>query len=72
MITLGVIAGTTLLFLLVGMYGMYVARPGILKEVSFGTLTLGLAYVGLLKAAIEMHEHHRIAPAQEAPIPSAD
>lgn len=72
MFALGVIGGTTLLFLVLGMYGLYVAKPGILKEVSFGTLTLGLSYVGLLKAAIEMHEHHRIAPAQEALVPSAE
>ena len=63
MITLVAISATTLVFLLLGMYGLYVAKPGILKEVSFGMLTLGLGYVGLLKAAIEMHEHHRIAPA---------
>ena len=62
MITLAVISATTLVFLLVGMYGLYFARPGIIKDVSFGLLTLGLAYIGLLKAAIEMHEHHRIAP----------
>jgi hypothetical protein len=62
MITLVAISATTLVFLLLGIYGLYVAKGGILKEVSFGILTLGLGYVGLLKAAIEMHEHHRIAP----------
>ncbi|KAF1718013.1 hypothetical protein CSC74_03695 [Pseudoxanthomonas yeongjuensis] len=62
MIALVAISATTLIFLLLGIYGLYVAKGGILKEVSFGVLTLGLGYVGLLKAAIEMHEHHRIAP----------
>lgn len=71
-IALAAIAAMTLLFLLLGIYGLYVARPGILKEVSFGTLTLGLGYIGMLKAAIEMHEHHRIAPVEEALIPSAE
>lgn len=59
-IALSVIAGTTLFFLALGMFGFFVSREGIIKEVSFGTLMLGLGYVGLLKAAIEMHEHHRI------------
>jgi hypothetical protein len=62
MITLVVMSATTLVFLLLGIYGLYVAKGGVLKEVSFGVLTLGLGYVGMLKAAIEMHEHHRIAP----------
>jgi hypothetical protein len=62
MIALVVISATTLVFLLLGIFGLYVAKGGILKEVSFGALTLGLGYVGMLKAAIEMHEHHRIAP----------
>lgn len=62
MITLVVMSATTLIFLLLGIYGLYVAKGGVLKEVSFGVLTLGLGYVGMLKAAIEMHEHHRIAP----------
>ena len=61
MFALMVISGTTLLFLALGMFGLFVSKGGILKEVSFGVLMLGLGYVGLLKAAIEMHEHHRVA-----------
>lgn len=60
MLALMMISGTTLLFLILGMFGFFVAKGGILKEVSFGVLMLGLGYFGLLKAAIEMHEHHRI------------
>ena len=60
MLALMVISGTTLLFLALGMFGFFVSKGGILKEVSFGVLMLGLGYVGLLKAAIEMHEHHRV------------
>ena len=62
MIVLGMIAGTTFLFLALGMVGFLMTRPGIIKEVSFGTLMLGLGYVGLLKSAVEMHENHRITP----------
>jgi len=40
------IAATTLVFLLIGMHGLHVARSGLIKEVSFGTLRLGLGYVG--------------------------
>lgn len=62
MLALMVISGSTLLFLALGMFGILFTKGGILKEVSFGVLMLGLAYVGLLKAAIEMHEHHRVVP----------
>ena len=60
MMALIVISGTTVVFLAVGMFGFFLSEGGILKEVSFGTLMLGLGYVGLLKSAIEMHEHHRV------------
>ena len=55
-----VIALTALGLLCFGMYGFMTAREGIAKEVAFGTLMLGISYIGLLKAAIEMHERHRI------------
>ena len=48
MLALMVISGTTLVFLAVGMFGFFLSEGGILKEVSFGTLMLGLGYVGLL------------------------
>ena len=60
MLALMVISGTTLVFLALGMFGYFLSEGGILKEVSFGTLMLGLGYVGLLKSAIEMHDHHRV------------
>ncbi len=60
MLALMVISVSTLLFLALGMFGILFAKGGILKEVSFGVLMLGLSYVGLLKSAIEMHEHHRV------------
>ena len=68
MLALMVISGTTLVFLVLGIFGFFVSKGGILKEVSFGVLMLGLGYVGLLKVAIEMHDHHRVVarPAQSA------
>lgn len=42
-----------------GVYGFFVAKEGIVKEVAFGTLMLGVGYIGLLKSAIEMYENHR-------------
>ncbi len=48
-----------LTLLLFGMYGFLIAKSGVLKEVAFGTLMLGISYVGLLKSAIEMFENHR-------------
>ena len=51
---------TALVLLCAGLYGFLIAQQGIIKEVAFGTLMLGISYIGLIKAAIEMHEHHRI------------
>lgn len=50
---------SALAMLMFGMYGFFVAKDGIVKEVAFGTLMLGIAYIGLLKAAIEIFENHR-------------
>lgn len=51
---------TALILISCGLYGFLVSKQGIAKEVAFGTLMLGISYIGLLKAAIEMHEHHRV------------
>ena len=67
MLALMMIAVTTLLFLALGMFGILLAKGGILKEVSFGVLMLGLSYIGLLKTAIEMHEHHRVVASAANP-----
>lgn len=50
---------SALAMLAFGLYGFFVAKNGIVKEVAFGTLMLGIAYIGLLKSAIEMFENHR-------------
>lgn len=65
-----VISGSTLLFLALGMFGIFFAKGGIVKEVSFGVLMLGLSYIGLLKTAIEMHEHHRVVAGAANPAES--
>ncbi len=57
-IALIMIATTALILLIVGLFGFLIADHGIVKEVSMGTLMLGIGYIGLLKTAIEMHERH--------------
>lgn len=51
---------TALALLVSGLYGMLVSKGGIAEEISFGTLMLGIGYIGLLKVAIEMHERHKV------------
>ena len=60
MVALVVIGVTTLIFLAVGLFGFFVSKEGIIEEVSFGLLMLGLGYIGLLKSAVEMRENHRL------------
>ncbi|MGB5385124.1 MAG: hypothetical protein WBN19_14795 [Lutimonas sp.] len=49
-----------LFFLISGLIGYYKMEFGILKDLSIGIIVLGLGMFGLLKAAIEMFENHRI------------
>ena len=49
-----------LFFLIFGLIGYYIMEIGILKDLSIGIIILGLGMFGLLKAAIEMFENHRI------------
>lgn len=55
-----VLAASAAVMLIVGLYGFLAAPTGIVQEVAFGLLMLGIGYMGLLKAAIEMYENHRL------------
>lgn len=66
---LSVIAFMAFLFILVGFFGMYLSQNPILKELSLGTVVLGIGVIGLLKAAIEMFENHRL---DKNPLTEAD
>jgi hypothetical protein len=57
--TIGVMAVTGAIFLLGGLYGMYAAPHQAIREVAFGLVALGIGWMGMLKAALEMFEHHR-------------
>lgn len=59
-IALVVIAMMALLFILTGFFGIYISQNPILKELSLGTIVVGIGVIGLLKAAIEMFENHRL------------
>jgi hypothetical protein len=50
---------TMLFFLIVGIIGLYAAEEAILKEISLGTIVLGIGYMSLWKSAMEMFEYHR-------------
>lgn len=51
---------TALFFILSGMYGIFISENGIFKEVSFGMFVFGIGFIGMLKAAMEMFENHRL------------
>ncbi len=55
---LGLMTFLILLFLILGMVGMFGSNK-YLQELSFGLISLGVGYVGLLKAAIEMADYQR-------------
>jgi magnesium-transporting ATPase (P-type) len=49
-----------MIILIFGMIGYFVSNNGILKELSVGIIIFALGMFGLLKAAIEMFENHRL------------
>jgi len=57
-IFLGLMTVLILLFLILGIIGMFGSNK-YLQELSFGFISLGVGYVGLLKAAIEMADYQR-------------
>jgi hypothetical protein len=57
---LGVMLFTVLLLLTLGTVGLFTVRLPILEEISVGLIVLGIGYLGLMKAAIEMFENHRL------------
>jgi hypothetical protein len=57
-IFLGFMAVQILFFLILGMIGMFGSNK-YLQELTFGLISLGVGYIGVLKAAIEMADYQR-------------
>ena len=57
LVIMGLIA---LYFVLIGLFGIYISNSEVLQQISFGMLVLGIGLIGMLKAAIEMFENHRL------------
>lgn len=51
---------TSISLILFSMTALLLFPDSVLAELSFGILTLGIAYMGVLRVAIDMFEHHRI------------
>lgn len=47
------------IFLSTGFIGLFVAKEGILIDLAFGNLAIGIAYIGVLRSAIEMFDYHQ-------------
>ncbi len=59
-IFLGVIGVMVVVFLTVGLIGFVRVEEDILKDVSVGLIVIGIGLTGILKAAGEMFENHRL------------
>ena len=49
-----------LIFLLLGLSGYFLAKEGLIREVSVGCIVVSLGMFGFLKVAIEVFENHRL------------
>jgi len=54
------IALLVFLFLTLGTAGYFLTKENVLKELSTGLIVFGIGILGLLKAAMEMAENHRL------------
>jgi uncharacterized membrane protein len=57
LITIGVLV---VILITIGIIGVFRSKESIHKEISFGLIVLGIGYIGILKAAMEMFENHRL------------
>ena len=67
---LWLLAGMSFAAITFGLVGANLAPSRALGEVAMGMLSLGLGFLGLLRTALEMAEHHRVVPSAEAPTPA--
>lgn len=51
---------TALFFVTLGLLGMLVFPESIIGMLSYGFLAFGIAYICVVRSAIEMFEHHRL------------
>lgn len=57
---LGLMASMALSLILLGLFGMYLSTSEIIQQLAIGTIVFGIGLIGLLKAALEMFENHRL------------
>ncbi len=53
-------AMTAVFFILVGFVGLYISSNEILSKLAIGIIVLGIGLIGMLKAAMELFENHRL------------
>ncbi|MCF6279228.1 MAG: hypothetical protein L3J14_02660 [Flavobacteriaceae bacterium] len=49
----------TFFTLIIGVFGYFISNNEIIKELSFGTIVMGIGLIGFLKTALEVFENHR-------------
>jgi hypothetical protein len=58
-------ASISFIFLMSGLIGLLLVEDGILEDISLGNLAIGIAYIGVLRSALEMFEYHSAEKANE-------
>lgn len=59
-IALSIMMGMVLIFISIGIFGIYSSNNTGLEQISYGTFVLGIGILGMLKAVIEMYENHKL------------
>lgn len=64
-IFLAIIASMAFILIVVGMLALFWLKADQTESVAVGIIVLGIGMIGLLKAALEMFENHRLDKKQE-------
>lgn len=54
------LSSLTFFMIIIGSYGYFFTQDSALSEMAFGTIILAIGFIGLIKAALEMFENHRL------------
>jgi hypothetical protein len=52
------ICAQAIFFVMLGMFGLFISEKTPVNELSFGIISIGIGFIGVLKSAIEMAAHH--------------
>jgi magnesium-transporting ATPase (P-type) len=57
---IGILSFFTFIILTFGIFGYFITNNENIQQLSFGTIVLGIGFIGFLKTALDVFENHRL------------